>query len=128
MCRVSDAATIIVVNLYIRSFAKIDDVKMVRGNTRDSCSAAPYTILYKTKMPWPLFYLLAPFFCNKVHHSSENCKSPSLGLFGSQEEEEEGSPEICFPARAKNGVTSNFPPRRTSLRVEFFHFPPLLVY
>ena len=25
----SDAATIIVVNLYIRSFAKIDDVKMV---------------------------------------------------------------------------------------------------
>jgi len=26
----SDTATIIVVNLYIRSFAKIDDVKMVR--------------------------------------------------------------------------------------------------
>ena len=26
---VSDAATIIIVNLYIRSFAKIDDVKMV---------------------------------------------------------------------------------------------------
>ena len=26
----TDAATIIVVNLYIRSFAKIDDVKMVR--------------------------------------------------------------------------------------------------
>ena len=28
----SDAATIIVVNLYIRSFAKIDDVKMVKFN------------------------------------------------------------------------------------------------
>ena len=28
-CFFSDAATIIIVNLYIRSFAKIDDVKMV---------------------------------------------------------------------------------------------------
>ena len=63
----SDAATIIVVNLYIRSFAKIDDVKMVKRlmvmaafSLRDilSIGLLIYGIVFhRGKMPCDILFL-----------------------------------------------------------------------